>query len=171
VEHNIVAYTRLGDGIYSHDASDVLIAHNLVFGNAHFGVYCRYVSDRPYEWADGEIRACECSRNRILNNLFIDNYRGHICLPAHAPRSNGNVSNGNHFINGTQWQWEGLGFHRFCLGDNDGDLAATEVQSQAGVDEARWAANAYLNLAGPFAELPAGRHAWDLTPRAAEVAP
>jgi parallel beta-helix repeat protein len=149
VDHNIVAYTRLGDGIYSHDASDVLIAHNLVFGNAHFGIYMRYVTDRPFPHADEVTRPAECSNNRILNNLFIDNYRGHICLPAVGERSKNNLSEGNHFINGTQWQWEGLGFHRFCLGDNDGDLPRAVLDSQlmdAGVAPDSNSGNAYLKL-------------------------
>jgi len=149
VDHNIVAYTRLGDGIYSHDANDVLIAHNLVFGNAHFGIYMRYVTDRPFPHADGVERPAGCARNRILNNLFIDNYRGHISLPANGPRSSNNQSNHNHFINGTQWQWEGLGFHRFCLGDNDGNLPRTVLNQQmeeAGVEPPAAGANAYLTM-------------------------
>jgi len=149
VDHNIVAMTRLGDGIYTHDASDVLIAHNLLFGNAHFGVYQRYVTDRAFPHADGVTRPAECSRNRVLNNLFIDNYRGPLCLPGLGPRSQANVSHGNHFLNGTQWQWEGLGFHRFCLGDNDGSIPAESLLEQvvaAGADKNQWRANAYLNL-------------------------
>lgn len=141
VDHNIVGYTRLGDGIYAHDASDVLIAHNLVFGNAHFGIYMRYVTDRPFTHRDGGWRPAQCSRNRILNNLFLDNYRGHLCLPAEGPRSGHNVSDHNCFLNGTQWQWEGAGFHRFCLGDNDGDIPAEEMLLQvaaAGVAPDHW---------------------------------
>jgi hypothetical protein len=122
VDHNIVACTRLGDGIYSHDGSDVTYAHNLVFGCSHFGLYLRYVTDRPFPHKDGVTRPAQCSRNRVVNNLFIDNYRGPICMPANSERSTGNLSEHNHFINGTQWQWEGLPFHQFCLGDNDGDL-------------------------------------------------
>jgi len=149
VDHNIVAYTRLGDGIYSHDANDVLIAHNLVFGNAHFGIYMRYVTDRPFPHKDGVERPAGCSKNQLLNNLFIDNYRGHICLPAVAERSSGNLSEHNHFINGTQWQWEGLGFHRFCLGDNDGNLPRAVLDKQltdAGVTPDSNSGNAYLKL-------------------------
>lgn len=148
VDHNVVAYTRLGDGIYAHDASDVLIAHNLLFGNAHYGVYMRYVTDRPFGHFRGEPRPAGCSRNRILNNLFIDNYRGHLCLSAVAERSRDNSSEHNHFINGTQWQWEGQPFHRFCLGDNDGDLPREVVVQQQGttdplIDIDRWRALGY----------------------------
>lgn len=146
VDHNIVAATLMGDGIYSHDASEVLIAHNLLFANSHFGVYMRYVTDRPFPQGDLGEAPARCSGNWVLNNLFIDNYRGHICLPAEGPRSSGNISDGNHLINGTQWQWEGLGFHRFCLGDNDGDLPADEVRAQAGLSEERWSQNQYLTL-------------------------
>jgi hypothetical protein len=149
VDHNIVAYTRLGDGIYCHDASDLTIAHNLVFGNAHFGIYMRYVTDRPFEHRDGEFRPAECSRNRIANNLLIDNYRGHICLPANSERSGNNGSFHNHFVNGTQWQWEGTGFHKFCLGDNDGDVPREQVHRQladAGLEPGPDPMNAYLTL-------------------------
>lgn len=130
VDHNVVAYTRLGDGIYTHDASDLVIAHNLVFGCSHFGIYMRTVTERPFEHKDGKFRPAECSRNLLHANLLIDNYRGHICLPAESPRSKGNASQHNHFINGTQWQWEGAGFHRFALGDNDGGVPRAQVVGQ-----------------------------------------
>ncbi|MFZ4507864.1 MAG: hypothetical protein ACOYON_09240 [Fimbriimonas sp.] len=41
-----MAYTRMGDGIYTLDSYEVLIAHNLLFGNAHFGIYMRVETDR-----------------------------------------------------------------------------------------------------------------------------
>lgn len=151
VDHNIVAYTRLGDGIYTHDASDVLVAHNLVFGNSHFGIYMRYVSDRPFPYADGKDYPAGCARQRILNNVLIDNYRGHICLPADGERSHSNLSDHNHFLNGTQWQWEGQGFHRFCLGDNDGNLSRDVVDAQlvrAGLPAMNAERNGSLNQEG-----------------------
>ncbi|MFZ4506985.1 MAG: right-handed parallel beta-helix repeat-containing protein [Fimbriimonas sp.] len=147
VDHNIVAYTRLGDGIYTHDTSQVLIAHNLFFGNAHFGVYMRVVTDRWFQRLDGTRPISSCSYNRVLNNLFVDNYRGPICAPANSNISRDNVIDHNHYLSGTQWQWEGLGFNRFCLGDNDGMLSAESVREQAQATGATWSESAYLTFA------------------------
>jgi parallel beta-helix repeat protein len=81
VDNNIVAYTRMGDGIYTHDASGVTIAHNLLFCNAHFGFYARIVTERKIANEAGKRELCGTHDLKIFNNTFIDNYRGHICLP------------------------------------------------------------------------------------------
>ncbi|MGJ3242391.1 MAG: right-handed parallel beta-helix repeat-containing protein [Opitutales bacterium] len=43
IDNNIIAHTRPmgmpGDGVYSHEASGVTLVHNLIFGNANFGVW------------------------------------------------------------------------------------------------------------------------------------
>ena len=36
IDNNVIAYTRHGDGIYSHDASGFTIAHNLTYSNANY---------------------------------------------------------------------------------------------------------------------------------------
>jgi hypothetical protein len=67
-----------------------------------------------------------------------------------GPRSKANISEHNYYINGTQWQWEGLGFHQFCLGDNDGDLPRSVLDAElkaAKVTPEVAAGNSYLTLA------------------------
>lgn len=128
VEHNVVAFTRNGDGIYTHDASGVTVAHNLLYCNSHFGVYMRTVTERSYINPDGTSVRVSTSDQQILNNVFVDNWRGHICMPFPSDKlGRGNVSDYNLFINGTQWHWEGLGFHKFALTTCDGRIDRDEV--------------------------------------------
>lgn len=82
----------IGSGIYTHDASDILIARNLVFGNAGFGLLMRTISDRQ---AGGKL--AETSRARIGANLFANNAAGAISLPYPNRRSAGLASDGNAF--------------------------------------------------------------------------
>lgn len=119
VDNNIVAFNE--DGIYLHDASGVTIVHNMMYVNTHFGFYARIVSERGIrQYPSGEREKAGTKDLTIKNNIFIDNYRGHICLPLEdEDRVKNNVSNYNLFINGTQWQWEGLGFNSFTAGSND----------------------------------------------------
>lgn len=155
VDHNVVGLTRAGDGIYLHDSSDVVIAHNMVVQNAHFGVYVRLVAERDVERAEGPPTEVEASRNRIWGNLFVDNFRGHVCVPGISPRSKDNFCDYNLYLNGTQWQWEGLGFHRFVVNGNDGRIpdaelytryvAATSGKAQP-IDESRWVQQPYLSF-------------------------
>ncbi len=120
VDNNIVAMTQSGDGIYLHDASGVTIAHNLLYGNEHFGIYARIVTERMAGNYFGEKEMVGTFDLNIKNNIFIDNYRGHICLPLEdGKRVYNNKSDYNLFIGGTQWQWEGLGFNSFTIGTND----------------------------------------------------
>jgi hypothetical protein len=142
VDHNICALTTRGEGIYTHDASDVTIAHNLLFQNANHGVYCRKVTERrcmdDLEPAREEVG---CSRLRILNNLFIDNYRTQLALPPDSPHCRDNVSDHNLFISGAGWQWEGPPGDRFVLTTNDGRVALEMIDAlleKAGVDAAEW---------------------------------
>lgn len=127
VDNNIVAFTRTGDGIYTHDASGVTIAHNFLYCNTHFGVFMRVVSDRPVETVDGKGEIAETSHQKVINNVFVDNYRGHICMPLPSERSMGNESDYNLFINGAQWHWEGLGFHRFVVNTNGGRIPIEQL--------------------------------------------
>lgn len=159
VDTNAIAYTRLGDGIYTHDASGVTLAHNLLYANTHFGVYMRTVSERQFTKANGERQQVGTSHQRIYNNVFVDNYRGHISLPLPSERGFDNKSDYNLLINGTQWTWEGLGFHRFVLNTNDGRIPAeqlTETLKTALADHdvpaaqqpnfAHWSEQPYLTL-------------------------
>ncbi|GAB4456347.1 MAG: hypothetical protein OHK0029_14080 [Armatimonadaceae bacterium] len=120
VDHNILALTRTGDGIYSHDASGATYAHNLLFGNSHFGIYIRTATDRQVNREDGERVPVESSRNRIIGNVFVDNWRGHQSLPFPSEKAQDNESDYNLYIGGTQWHWEGLGLQPFVANDNKG---------------------------------------------------
>lgn len=113
VDNNVVAFTKLGEGIYTHDASGVTVAHNWLQANTHFGVYMRTVTDRRYRRADGTPEQVATRGQRIYGNVFIDNYRGHMSLPYPAEPEVDNQSDYNLFINGTLWQWEGQEPHRF----------------------------------------------------------
>ncbi len=126
VEHNIVAYTRAGDGIYTHDSSGVVVAHNLLYCNAHFGVYMRYVSERSTQGESGADIHVGCSRQQVLNNIFVDNYRGALSLPLPNERAQDNRTDWNLFVGGTQWQWEGH-FNRFSIGGNDKRIPGAEI--------------------------------------------
>ncbi len=159
VDTNVVGYTRVGDGIYTHDASGVTVAHNLLCANAHFGVYMRTVTERAVRTPDGGEATVGTRRQRVLNNVFVDNYRGHVSLPAPSTRAGDNVSDHNLFLGGTQWQWEGLGLHPFVL-NTDGGRASAEALADAlcgaleaaGIppeqrpDRRQWAAQPYLTL-------------------------
>ncbi|MEI8310480.1 MAG: right-handed parallel beta-helix repeat-containing protein, partial [Verrucomicrobiota bacterium] len=145
VDNNIVAFTNCGEGIYLHDSSGVTIAHNLLYCNAHFGVYARIVTERQATTSRGTRETVGCGNLKILNNLFVDNYRGAICLPPESDRAGGNVSDYNLFLGGSQWQWEGLAFHRFVLGTNDKRIPVAELGNllrntlkENRVPEAQW---------------------------------
>ena len=105
------------DGIYLHDASGVTMAHNLLIANSHFGVHARVVSDRMGKNAAGERVSLGCRRLNVLGNLFVDNYRGHLCLPDDSAVANDNRSEHNLLTSGVTWQWHGPGwlpFHAAC---------------------------------------------------------
>ena len=159
VDNNAIAYTRLGDGVYTHDASGVTLAHNLLYANTHFGVYMRTVSDRQFTNANGERQPVATSHQRIYNNVLVDNYRGQISLPLPSEHGFDNRSDYNLLINGTQWTWEGLGFNRFVLNTNDGrinlkqltEAFRTALESRHAPERQRpnldhWAEQPYLTL-------------------------
>jgi len=91
IDNNIVAYTRAGDGLYSHDASGVTIAHNLFYGNANYGVYMAVATDRHA--SDG--LPMRCSNNRVLNNMIFGNKVGAISMPFPWERATHNISDYN----------------------------------------------------------------------------
>ncbi len=81
-----------GFGIYAHDASDILIAHNLVFDSAGCGLLLRTITDRK---TGGKL--VESSRSRIVNNLFVNNAGGTLSLPYPNERSAQLASDHNAF--------------------------------------------------------------------------
>lgn len=113
VDNNVVAFTKLGEGIYTHDASGVTIAHNWLQANTHFGIYMRTVTDRRYAKADGTPEQAGTRRQRIYGNVLVDNYRGHMSLPYPMEPEIDNKSDYNLLINGTLWQWEGQAPQQF----------------------------------------------------------
>jgi len=125
VDNNVVAYTRAGSGIYCHDAAGVHIHHNLCFANSHFGIHARTVTERQFRGGD---RSKGGTRNvHVRNNVLIDNYRGHICLPPESDVSGSNVCDYNLLINGVHPHWEGLGTHKFVVNNNDNMTDRAEI--------------------------------------------
>ncbi len=87
VDNNIVAFTEGGHGIYTHDASDVIIANNLSYRNSDWGIWQWTISPR------GEPGGC--SNNRVLNNIVFGNGAGSISLPMPGPLNENNKSDYN----------------------------------------------------------------------------
>lgn len=103
VAWNVVAENR-GDGIYLHDASDVLVAHNLLALNQLMGFHARTISNRT--WSD---RAKDFApvrvgthRVRLLNNVFIDNSGGALSRPFPSEHTSEIRSDHNLYLSGTQ---------------------------------------------------------------------
>ncbi|MCA9214760.1 MAG: right-handed parallel beta-helix repeat-containing protein [Planctomycetales bacterium] len=96
VDHNVIGETRpgfhpkdaRGDGFYTHDASGITFAHNLVYDSHRFGSFHTKATDR---------RGAGVSRIHLLNNVFVNNHKGHINLPYTAPDAQNNLSNHNLF--------------------------------------------------------------------------
>ena len=100
VDNNIIAYTRpftfctmtQADGVYTHQASNMIIAHNLSFGNIGFGLRAVLLASNLPAYPEGVARV---SNNRLLNNIVYANGRGAISLPMKQRLSSDNVSSGN----------------------------------------------------------------------------
>jgi hypothetical protein len=123
IDNNIVAMTRWmspfydGTGIYAHDVSGLLIAHNLVLGSAGAGIELRVVSERKL--ADQVVSA---SGSAVLNNILLYNSRVALSLPfndarAENIRSDWNVLVGNQeYYQGQDSGWDSLcAINRFAL--------------------------------------------------------
>ncbi len=126
VAWNIVAENR-GEGIYLHDASDVLVAHNLVALNRQFGFFARTVTDRVWtdrERGDAKVRV-GTHRVRLLNNIFVDNGGGDVSLPFPSEHGRDNVSDHNLYLVNTQWQLEIDRERRWHMNLNDGRAAVS----------------------------------------------
>lgn len=108
VDNNIIALntamrTLPGDGVYSHDASGVTLAHNLIFFNANFGVWSHIGTDRKVRTKDGSRQITGASGWRVLNNIIVGNHRGAISLPATTERSKDNLSDYNLLASAYDW--------------------------------------------------------------------
>ncbi len=99
VDHNLAAENPalwppyFGDGIYTHDASGVTIAHNTLLDNPHYGLEQRVAAERYY-WPK---RLSETSDETISGNLFYGNRDAAISLPLDSPRSHDNHCDHNAF--------------------------------------------------------------------------
>jgi hypothetical protein len=96
---NNILYRNKANNIYSHDASGMTIAHNIVanshgmtlHGNYGEGYFGRNVTTRGTAYN---------KHNRLYNNIFVDNGGGDLKLAYPATRSGDNISDFNIF-NGT----------------------------------------------------------------------
>ncbi len=101
IDNNVVCYTRnysnfyAGDGIYSHDASDLVITNNLLYHNARYGILGQVVSGRTL---GKDKHAVETSNHQILGNMFIGNNVAAISMPFAGKQSRNNTSDYNVFI-------------------------------------------------------------------------
>ncbi|MFQ3577851.1 MAG: right-handed parallel beta-helix repeat-containing protein, partial [Verrucomicrobiia bacterium] len=102
VDHNVIALTRHGDGIYGHDCAEMTIAHNLIYGNAGFGVWLAYCTSRV-PVADA------CSDHRIVNNMILGNKIGAVSLPLEWAGAKNNRSEHNLLMGSGQTLDEGSG--------------------------------------------------------------
>jgi len=100
IDNNFIAYTKAfsGFGLYSHDASGITFAHNMVFFNAGFGLWAHVATDRtkdlPFDNIDERVQI-EASNWRVLNNMFIGNGAGAVSLPVESDISENNLSDFN----------------------------------------------------------------------------
>ncbi|HWB54364.1 MAG TPA: right-handed parallel beta-helix repeat-containing protein, partial [Tepidisphaeraceae bacterium] len=137
VDHNLSANNiplwlpYLGDGMYTHDASNITIVHNIFLDNARDGLRELVVTERSY----ANRRLCEASNEHISGNLFYGNHEGAICLPLDSPRSRYNHSDYNAFepnpnfvINDCERRIPIEEIHQFCR----------EALKAARVPEAKW---------------------------------
>jgi hypothetical protein len=102
IDNNIIAYTRQGDGIYGHDLADVEIIHNLIYGNANFGLWFAFCTPRVRP-ENG------CWDIKAFNNMILGNKAGAIAYPMPWVAGGNNLSDGNLFMGGGQQLDEGTG--------------------------------------------------------------
>lgn len=138
VDNNVIAYTRHGDGVYAHDAAGITVAHNLIYSNAHYGVWSGIATDRKMRGG-----TTTSSNQQILNNLIFSNGAGAISLPFPFERASNNFSDGNLFMAGGSMS--GKVPPEFQLNDSGGRVSADVIRDQfrsAGIDPA--------SQSGPF---------------------
>jgi parallel beta-helix repeat protein len=95
IANNIVVGTRMGsadwgDGIYMHDTSDALIAHNLCVNNSQFGIRVNLRTNRVLNGKE-----VDSSYNTIVNNIAAGNGRAGLHIPIDRERQVGNRSESN----------------------------------------------------------------------------
>lgn len=151
VDHNVIALTRQGDGIYGHDLADVTIAHNLIYANANYGVWAAFATPRVKK-EDG------CWDIKTFNNMILGNRAGAIGYPLPWEAAGNNVSDGNLFMGAGEYLDEGSGPQRTLFGITSVSHMASmqaflpfpamtherlrrqvsDILANSGVDRARW---------------------------------
>jgi hypothetical protein len=102
IDHNVIALTRQGDGIYGHDVADVMIEHNLLYANANYGAWFAYATPRVKP-EDGCWDIC------IRNNIVASNRAGALALPLPWQCAGRNTSDGNLYVGAGESLDEGGG--------------------------------------------------------------
>ena len=102
IDNNVIAYTRQGSGVYGHDASDVTIAHNLIYANYNFGVWFAYCTSRVKN-EDG------CWDIKTFNNMILGNRGGAIAYPMPWECAGNNTSDNNLLMGSGEYLDEGSG--------------------------------------------------------------
>jgi hypothetical protein len=119
LDHNLSAANTplwlpyLGDGIYTHDASNITITHNTLLDNARDGLHEIVVTERSY----ANRRLCETSNETITANVFSGNGDAAICLPPESPRSRNNQSDHNAFESDVH----------FVMNNNEGRISIPDM--------------------------------------------
>lgn len=102
IDNNVIAYTRHGSGVYGHDASDITIAHNLIYANASCGVWFAYCTKRVKN-EDG------CWDIKTLNNMILNNGRAAVGYSLPWECAGDNISDGNLLAGSGEYLDEGSG--------------------------------------------------------------
>jgi hypothetical protein len=102
IDHNIIAHTRQGDGVYGHDVADVTIEHNLIYANANFGVWFAYATPRVKP-EDG------CWDIKTNHNIIAGNRAGAIAYSLPWQCAGKNTSDNNLFVGAGEYLDEGSG--------------------------------------------------------------
>lgn len=94
IDNNIILFTDEGSGIYCHDSSDIVVAHNLLYQNKDYGLWMWAVSARGGD--KGGTR-----NNLAVGNVIYGNGAGNIGFPAEGGLNTNNRSDHNLFANKT----------------------------------------------------------------------
>lgn len=92
IDNNVVISTAEGSGIYCHDSSDIVVAHNLLYHNTEYGLWIWAVSPRGKTGA---------SNNQAIGNVIYGNGAGTIGFPGEGKFNRNNRSDYNLLSNKT----------------------------------------------------------------------
>ena len=145
IDNNFIAYTKAygGFGIYSHDASGITFAHNLVFFNAGFGLWAHVATDRtkdlPFDETEERVQI-EASNWRVVNNMFVGNGVGAIAFPVESEISENNFSDYNIVTGGYnrltfETYAEALDEPYFLLNNNKGRISNKQLYASMAKSE------------------------------------